>query len=52
MEQEKTELVPALVERAVKGDKAALEELLGSVQDLVFNLALNVYQKKGGDVYD
>ena len=24
MEQEKTELVPALVERAVKGDKAAL----------------------------
>lgn len=42
MEQEKTELVPALVERAVKGDKAALEELLGSVQDLVFNLALRM----------
>lgn len=42
MEQEKAELVPALAERAVKGDKAALEELLGSVQDLVFNLALRM----------
>lgn len=42
MAQQEDKTVPALVERAIKGDKQALEGLLASVQDLVFNLALRM----------
>lgn len=42
MAQQEDKTVPVLVERAIKGDKQALEGLLASVQDLVFNLALRM----------
>lgn len=39
---EEKQMLPSLAERAVKGDKEALEDLLAGVQDLVFNLALRM----------
>ena len=42
MNTKETQEMHSLVERAVAGDKAALEAVLESVQDLVFNLSLRM----------
>lgn len=41
-DESRMDLCREVVEKAVKGDKGALEELLAGVQDMVFNLALRM----------
>lgn len=42
MDSNKEQEQSILIERAVKGDRQALEAVLAGVQDLVFNLALRM----------
>lgn len=42
MMKNKKEEIFALIEKATAGDSQSLETLIGSVQDLVFNLSLRM----------
>ena len=42
MNNNRTEIAPNAVEKAVSGDRKALEELLTGIQDPVFHLSLRM----------